>query len=238
MRYCEMSAGMFVVRTKELSWLRVLSGEICYIESVEPGVIRLRVTQDCVPKGDIYEIPQQADDDGWYDVSELVMDANACIVPSSGTCAFPTPVASTYRNYLGLGDSVPELTVEEAVGRVCLLGERSQNGDSVAFTKQGFYVVSCDENGYAIVYQGYCDYCPPDEKRMLSLRILNLSGTRRAFYPADEIVSACIQAFDEDCGRASDYTQQYIEDTIVSSTDSSLAAARGGVSEIRLEASL
>lgn len=238
MKYAEMSAGMFVVRTKELPWLRVLSGEICYIEAVEVGVVRLRVTQDCVPKGDIYEVPGQADDGCWYDVSELVMDANACIVPSSGTCAFPTPVASTYRNYLGLGDRVPELSEDEAVGRVCLLGERSASGDAVAFTKQGFYVVSCDENGYVIVYQGYCDYCPPDEKRMLSLRILNLRGTRRAFYPADEIVSACIQAFDEDCNKASEYTQQYIEDTIVSSADSNLAAARGGVSELRLEAAL
>ena len=236
MKYAEMYTGMFIVRTKELPWLRVLSGEICYVEVATDSTIRVRITQDCVPKGDLYEVPVQANDGCWYDVSELVMDANACIAPASNTCCFKSPVMSTYRNYLELGSKVREYSVNEAVGHVCLLGERSPEGDAVMFTKQGFYVVSSDDNGYAIVYQGYCDYCPPDERRSLSLRILNLNGTRRAFYPANEIVSACANAFEEDCNRAAEYTKIFMEDTIVSSTDSNITATRGGVSELRLEA--
>lgn len=236
MRYTEIYAGMFIVRTKGLPWLRVLSGEICYVESTGDGEIHLRITQDCVPKGDIYSVPSQADDGFWYDVSDLVLDANSCIAPSVDTLAFPAAVTANYRNFLGLGSVVSPLSNEDAVGKICMLGEATPAG--VVFAKNGFYVISCDEEGYVIGYQGYCDYCAPDDKRLLSLRILNLNGTNRRFYPADSIVNACITAYNEDCELASTYEKQIGEDTIVSSAESSLAASHDGVSRIQLEAAV
>lgn len=233
MKYSDMSPGMFIVRTRSLPWLRVLSGEICYIEASNAEEIHVRVTRDCVPSGDVYAVPQQADDDGWYDVSDLVLDANACIRPSGSDVKFPAPVAANYRNFLGLGNTVEPLSNREAIGRVCLLGEG--NGASVAFAKSGVFVVSADDNGFVIGYQGYCEHSNSEN---VSLRILNLTGTNRRFYPASDIVNACSVAYSEDCMLAEKYTRNLIDEAIISSSDSSIAASRSRVGNIKLEAAL
>lgn len=235
MKYSEMQTGMFVIRTRELSWLRVLSGEICYVMRAGVDKIHVSITKDCVPKGDVYEVPSKADDGNWYDVSELVMDANACIVPSPNTCSFSTAVEATYRNYLELGDKVQPLSLDEAIGNICVLGEKSKNGSTTAFSKAGFYVISSDEKGYAIVYQGYCDYYEQDETRDISLRILNLTGTQRAFYPAKEIIPACHEAFLADVDAAQRFEAQYREKTIISAADSDLSAHHDGIASLVLE---
>lgn len=233
MKYESISVGMFIVRTRALPWLRVLSGEICYVEAVSGSELHLRITKDCVPSGDVYAVPQQADDDGWYDVSDLVLDANACIRPSGNDVEFPAPVASNYRNFLGLGNSVKPLSNQEAVGKVCLLGEGT--GSNIAFAKSGVYVVSADDNGFVIGYQGYCDSSVRDN---VSLRILNLMGTNRKFYPAGDIVNACAVAYREDCMLADKYTRNLLDASVVSSSDSSISAGRSRVGNMKLEAAV
>lgn len=235
MRYSEIYAGMFIIRTRELGWLRAISGEICYVVEASNGQLRVRVTRDCVPIGDVYEITDSADDGHWYDVSELVMDANACIAPSAETCSFSTAVEVTYRNYIEESTRIQPLSLESAVGKICLLGEKAKNSNATVFSKVGFFVISSDDEGYAIVYQGYCDYHEPDERRNLSLRILNLNGTRRNFYSASEIVAACHDAYVDDREIAAKYASRYREETIVSSADSMISARRGGVNTILLE---
>lgn len=236
MKYNQIHQGMYVVRTKELAWLRVLSGAICYVDGVAPNEIRVRVTDDCVPKGAVYYVPAQADDDYWYDVSELVMAANSCITPASHTDAFSSAVAANYRNFLGLGDVISPLSLDQAEGRICMLGEQTNSG--VVFAKTGFFVVAHDDSGYVIAYQGFCDFKEDDEPRVLNLKVLNLNGTKRAFYPARDIVSACTAAYEEDCEKADEYVRQIREDTIVSSADSALSARNSRVSDMKLEAAV
>lgn len=233
MKYSNMSSGMYIVRTKELPWLRVLSGVVCYVDSVDQGELHLHVTEDCVPKGNGYVVPVQADDGEWYDVSELMMDANSCIPPSTANAEFTSAVAMNYRNFLGLGDVVKPYSVDQAVGKICLLGESTPHG--TIFGKTGFYVVSCDRNGYIAAYQGFSEYKDPGDQRALTLKILNLNGTKRAFYCAQAIVDECAAAYEADCNAADVYSQQIQEETIVSSTESSFAARRSRISGMELE---
>lgn len=237
MRYSEMSSGMYVVRTKELAWLRVLSGEICLVESVTSTGIRVRITCDCVPCGDYYDVSVQADDGAWYDVSELVLDANACIAPSGRDCEYPAVIAAGYRNYLQLGSKISHLSVKEAVGKICLIGEVTADG-SRKFTKTGMYVVSADNAGCVIVYQGYCEHREKGEPRTLTLRVLNLNGTKRQFYPADVIVTACAEAYYEDCSRAAEYSNAIETAAMVASTEVLPGVIRGSVDGLDLEAAV
>lgn len=236
MKYAEMYTGMYVVRTRDLSWARVLSGNICYVDGVTGEELHLHITEDCVPKGSALAVPKEADDGHWYDVSELVMQANSCITPSLSECVFTSAVAPNYRNFLGLGSQVPPYALEDSVGHICLIGEHVSN--NVIFAKNGYFVVGCDSNGYVIVYQGYCDFLEDDEPRKLNLRVLNLRGTARDFYPAEPIVSACCAAYAEDCALADQYRQDIREDTIVSSTDSILSAGSSDIERLSLEAAV
>lgn len=206
MRYEELKKGMYVVRTRELSWARVLSGAICLVHGVEKdGSLHVQLTDDCVPKGGILAVGPQADDGAWYDVSMLVLDANSAIAPKSNKCAYKSAVECNYRNFLGLKDLKP-MTTEEAEGSICLIGERTKTGH-VVFSKTGYYVISVDVNGYAIVYQGFCTYVDEYSSRKLQLRVMNLDGTDRAFYDASAIVDACHSAYEEDCKLASKYRE-------------------------------
>lgn len=208
MKYSEMNPGMYVVRTKELSWARVLSGNICYITDVlnSTGELVMQLTKDCVPCGKKFKVPKEGDDGFWHDATALVFEANCAIQPPQTTCMYCSPVASNYRNYLGIQDITPT-DGEDAQDRLCLLGEQTPTG--ILFAKTGYWVVA-HVDGYYIAYQGYCDYLEEGVKRETTLRVLRLSGDRH-FYPADEIVNRCSQAFQEDLERNNQYTRQIFE---------------------------
>lgn len=219
MKYCDMKPGMYIIRTRELPWAKILSGAICLVEQVDAGGnIVVRLTADCVPTDNAFSIPNAADDGYWARVTDLVLEANSSIRPVNSECAFISPVASTYRNFLGLGSSVQPITPKEAVGQICLIGE-SKDGQP-KFSRTGLYVIAVDDEDFTIAYQGYCDHQSNNENRKLNLRILNLRSSGREMYPAQPIVDSCAEAYKEDCELAAMYTRRIQEDTMASSTDS------------------
>lgn len=233
MRYSEMMPGMHVVRTRELSWARTLSGVVCLVCNTQQGKIHIQMTKDCIPVGNVLAVPADADDGYWYDVSELIMDANSAILPASNADSYSCSVEANYRNFVGC-DGLKPFVGNEAVGQLCLIGERQKSG-RVAFSKMGYYVVGVDVNGYAAVYQGFCEYLEPTVPRNLSLRILNLSNTERAFYPAAEVVNACHTAFAEDCNLATSFREEIKRSTDGSAMISGVCEMYGiGVSKMDL----
>ena len=234
MRYAELSPGTYVVRTRELSWARKLSGVICLVKAVKPdGSLHLQMTDDCAPVGGVLSVSKEADDGYWYDVSDLIAMANSVILPSIGECSYTSAVEANYRNFV-VGSNVTPLVGDEADGNICLIGERLKNG-RVVYSKVGYFVVGSDVNGYVAAYQGFCEYCGPDSPRKLQLRILNLTNTERAFYPASVVVDACHAAYSEDCRLAEQYREEIRESIITSSTEAGFDTGDGGLEFSKLE---
>ena len=229
MRYSEMNKGMYAVRTKELPWAKVLSGEICYVESVSPGEIIVKVTDDCIPRKDGFALGYEADDGNWYDVSRLVAAANSAITPEANTCAFSAAPAMNYRNFLGLNELCP-LEGEEAIGTICLRGEPGKLG--MAYDKVGYYIVGYMD-GFYIGYSGYCHYMGPDSERKLQLQILRMPGNRR-FYKAEEIVAACEASYKEDLKATEMYASSIIDDVSASASEVASSSDFGRIKELNL----
>lgn len=226
MKYSEMRAGMYVVRTRDLTWAYALSGEILYVQDVKSSDIYLRITDQCVPVGKTYVLPAAGDDNNWYDVTELVMDANSCIPPAPAEYAYSSDVAVSYRNSLGLQESLkPTLNPE---GQVCVIG--AINNGQISFGRYGYYVIACDSNGYMIVYSGYCS-AKDSVSEQKKLTILNLLGTNRVLYPAKEIVTKSNMAYNEDVTMAAHYVSELAEDTLAASSESIMSG--GNIERIR-----
>lgn len=208
MKYAEMTPGMYILRTKELSWARVLSGAIVYLCDVKDGNLILQFTEDCVPKGKKMSMGKEGDDGNWHDITHLVMEANSAITPPSNVIAFKSSVASSYRNFLGL-DKIPVVEGDAAVGQIVLLGETGPQG--VVFSKTGYYILAHDD-GWYIAYQGFCDYVPDGGEPDTTLRVLRL-GKDRSLYQAKPIIDACSKAYAEDVGLAEEYAEAIARET-------------------------
>lgn len=199
--YQDMLAGMYIVRTRELSWARQLSGTIMYVQGVQDGNLIIQLTEDCVPTGKRFSVDGRGNDGNWHDATDLVLEANAVITPPFGSVAYNSPVAANYRNFLGLRNIQP-LIGEDAQEQICVLGEESENG--LVFSKTGYFVVAHDK-GWYIAYQGFCDYVPEGSTPQTILRVLMLSP-KRNFYPAKPVIDACTAALNEDMAAANKYT--------------------------------
>lgn len=221
MRYSEMFGGQYVIRTAKLAQ-QIDAGEILYVAKVENCELYIRKTHNCAPLPEIYRIPTQGDDGKWYDVTPLVIEANSFIPANPSTAEFVSEVAASYRNFLNLDKVVQPLSLEDAVGKVCLLGKYVKEEGKTIFGRNGYQVIAYDDEGYIIGYEGYCDVVDFDQTRNLTLKVLNLKGTGRAFYPAEVIVDACCKAYEEDCKLAEQYRAALIEKSIVASTESSV----------------
>lgn len=234
MKYSEMFSGAFVVRTRELRGAPQLSGEIIYILEVKADGIVAQLTKECAPVGNPFAIGSAGDDGFWYDVTELVLEANHKIAPSMDEVAYQADVTVSYRNELGLDKVAQPLEPQQAEDTVCLIGNTKDG--KTAFSKAGYYVVASDSKGYMIAYQGYCGVAGKPSNEAPKLVVLNLNGLPRKMYAAKPIVDACNQAYAEDVGQANYFTEQIIERTIASAGDSSLSRGKfSSVPELRLE---
>lgn len=229
MRYSEMTKGMYTVRTKELPWAKVLSGEICYVDSISNGELVVKLTDDCMPKKDGFALGSEADDGNWYDVSRLVAAANTAITPEVNECAFSAAPAMNYRNFLGLNNLSP-LEGEAAIGHICLRGEPGKLG--MTYDKTGYYVVGYLD-GFYIGYSGYCHYMGPDSERKLQLQILRMPGSRR-LYRAEEIVAACEKAYMEDLHTTEVYASNIVADVSASAAELAGSYGVGRIKELNL----
>lgn len=226
------AVGTFHVRIKEFPAFPDIEGKILYIRDVTPNGLNVSFTDDCRPQDAVYQLPPEANDNGWYDITSMIMEANTAIMPRYDKCAFTNDVAISYRNHL---DAVPKpLDENSAVGHICMLG--TVGNRTVTFSKQAYYVVACDDQGYLLVYSGFCQPLEEWEKPSLQQRVLRLAGTARKLYPADTIVKACNDAYSEDFDKAQSYATTIREVASACSTDTDVGAEvfSAGISKLRL----
>lgn len=211
----DTDVNKFFVRIKELNIFPDVEGKVIYIREVTQAGFKLSLTDDCRPLEKVYQLPPEANDSGWYDVTSLIMAANMLILPKYEKCVFDSQVAVEYRNVAVEG--LEPLDEAAAVGQLCLLG--AVNGRAISFMRQAYYVASVDDNGYILAYSGFCQPLDEWKKPVLKQKILRLVGTNRHLFPAKPIVDACNLAYHEDSDRASHYAAQIKEAAAASSTD-------------------
>lgn len=210
--------GRFFVRIKELSVCPELEGKIVYIRNVTVDGVQLSLTDDCRPQSKTYQLPPESNDTGWYDVTDLVMAANTVILPKYSKCCFVSEVAQSYRNYVECDIIV--LDEQQAIGHLCFIGTVTQR--SATFSKQAYYIVASDKNGYILAYSGFCRAINEWEKPVFTQKILRLIGTPRKLYKAEPIVEAANVAFESDLASAEIFVQNIKETVAASSAESSV----------------
>lgn len=226
------SGGKFFVRIKEYPAFPDVEGQIVYIRSVSRDGLEISFTDDCRPMNKVYQLPAVANDNGWYDITSLILKANTVILPKYSKCVFASNIASGYRNFL---DKIPAPYEErDSIGRLCFLG--TMNGRNVKFSKMAYYIVAIDDNGYILAYAGFCQFLDEWERPQILQRILRIVGTNRKMFPAEFIVNACNKAYEEDTSRAQDYAKT-IQDTVAASsvdTDVNSTVYHSGISKLQL----
>lgn len=205
--------GKFYVRTKELPIFPETEGQIVMIKEVSHNGIRFNFTDDCRPIGSTYQLPPEANDNGWYDITQLILMANSTILPKYSDCVFNNDVAMNYRNFIDI--NIHPVDERSAEGMLCLLG--NTNGKNLTFTKQAYYIVSSDENGYILAYSGFCQPLESWEKPKIQQRVLKLTGTNRKLFSARAVVEACNAAYAEDFELANKYAAE-ISDAVCASS--------------------
>lgn len=226
------SVGRFCVRIKELPVFPELEGQIVYIRKCDSTGLQLSLSENCKPMERVYSLPVEAVDNGWYDVTSLIMAANTVILPKYEKCVFTSEVASNYRNFLEI--AAQPVDEHRAAGSLCLLGTVSNR--SVTYSKQAYYVVASDENGYILTYSGFCQPLESWEKPKIAQRILRLMGTSRRLFLAEPIVSACNRAYAEDFDLATNFAKVIREAVAAASTDGDIGRqlATSGMAHMQL----
>ena len=213
MKYNEMFEGQYIIRLKALAGYKVLSGAICRVNHRVRDKLEVSLTRDCKPIGDPIILDSFADDGFWYDISDLITEVNFSVRPSTKRWAYKDPVVASYRNFVGMNNA-QAMDAQDAVGKVCLLGEKTPH-DTLVFSKRGYYIVCADVNGFTAAYVGYCDPAlagAADSFEPLDLTILNLTNSGRAFFEAAPIIDACASAFEEDVTAAETFRAEIIRE--------------------------
>lgn len=228
LRFNDMSRGTFIYRIRNAAALAGVWGKILCVEGFSADGLIVRKTNNCVAVDDPIVIPAQFDDGNWYDVSTLVYQANAAVYPPTDRGTFLSGVAQNYRNFLNL-DYIQPMSLDEAIGHVCFIGAVKEG--RLLFTRTACYVVDYDNSGWVAVYNGYgapvgdnTEVVPPE------LCMYYFGGGTRQFYPADEIINACNDAFEEDVGRAADFSIKINQNIVASSNEAT--AVRGEIASI------
>lgn len=209
----------FFVRIKEYAPFPNIDGQIIYIREVSSEAVELSFTDDCKPVNKVIKLPANVNDNGWYDVTSLIMKANMSILPKYSKCQFLSDVAASYRNHID--GSLVKLSEEQAKGKICFIG--TNNGRGVSLGKQGYFIIDTDSNGYMLAYSGFCGYLEFWEKPTIQQRVLRLTGSNRSLYSAKEIVDTCNQLYEEDLNKSDNYIGEFNNMSSASGSDSSAA---------------
>lgn len=232
MMLSSLDVGSFFVRIKEYMPFPDIEGKVIYLRGVSSDRVEISFTDDCKPMDKVYALPLDVNDNGWYNVTPMIMMANMCILPKYDKCVFDNEVAMNYRNHL---DRIPKPVDEsQASNGIYLLG--SSNNRVISFSKQAYYIVSSDVQGYILAYSGFCQPLEEWEKPKLQQRVLRLVGTSRKLYPAEPIVNACNQAYHADFEQAMSYANT-IRDTVAASSVGDNAASEiftRGINRLKL----
>lgn len=212
----------YFLRTTKLAERPELVGQVIYLRHVAASGIVISTTDDCRPNPALISLSANANDNGWYDATELILAANAAITPRYDMCAFVNEVASQYRNHI---EEVTALNVcdgKKAMGRLCFIGR--QNQSQWEFSKTAYFVVSLDDRGFYIVYSGFCEPKKKQAPPNIIQRVLRLEGTGQKFFAAEPIVTLCNELYNKDVALRDNYMADMKERVATSSTTTRHAA--------------
>lgn len=213
----------YFLRVAKLPANSDLVGQVIYLRHVAQNGIIVSLTDDCRPEPQLITLPEQANDNGWYDVTELVLDANCAITPRYDMCAFFNDTASQYRNHLEGTEALRLCEGRQAIGKLCFIGR--QNNGHLEFSKTAYFVVSLDEHGFYIVYSGFCEPRKKNTPPTIIQRVLHLEGTGQAFFEAAPIVSTCNAAYAGDVKLRDSYVSAMNDRVASSSTRTTQATS-------------
>lgn len=199
-----------------------LAGQVVYLRHVAQNGIVVSLTDDCRPLPDLIPLPATSNDNGWYDATDLIMDANCAITPRYDICAFDNETASQYRNHVDSPEALRVCEGKRAEGRLCFIGR--QNGRQLEFSKTAYFVVSLDDRGFCIVYSGFCEPKKKNVPPSIVQRVLRLEGTGQAFFEAEPIVTLCNAEYKGDVALRDKFVAERRDRVAAASTATTYAA--------------
>ncbi len=199
----------YYVRVSPLPEAQALVGQIVFVRQVSHEGIVLSMTNDCRPSPKLITLSSASNDNGWYDITDLVLDANASITPRYDICQFDNETAVVYRNYIDHPERLTPLDGRNAVGKLCFIGRLGK--DKLAFSNVAYFVVSMDNRGFYIVYQGFCSPKKESERPKLVQKVVRLEGTNQRFYEASDVVTACNEAYHGDVVLKDQYVGELLD---------------------------
>ncbi len=212
----------YFLRISKLAECTDLVGQVIYLRHVAPNGIVVSTTDDCRPSPEMIPLSSASNDNGWYDVTDLILDANCAITPRYDMCTFVNEVASQYRNHIEDLRVLHECDGVKAMGRLCFIGRK--NEDHFEFSRTAYFVVSVDSKGFYIVYSGFCEPKKHHQPPNVVQRVLRLEGTGQKFYEAEPIVSACNTAYQGDLVLREKYVAE-LKDRVASTSTATTHAA-------------
>lgn len=231
-------ANRYFLRLLALPAAPELAGQVIYLRRVSQDGIILSKTEDCRPMPEVLTLGPNANDDGWYDVTELMLAANCAITPRYDLCIFDCDTSKQYRNHVDDSTVIKVYDSRQAVGKLCFLGRKTQQGIELSATAH--FVVATDERGFSVTYSGFCN--PKSKKRgnhhRLTQRVLRLEGSGQFFVDAFSVVTFCNQSHAGDLQRKDQYIQA-IKDKVATSASTTTQAQQhrekaGGLSDLNL----
>ena len=210
------AVGNFYVRIKECPAFVSVEGKIVYIREVSTEGIQFSFVDNCRPEKEVYALPPEGNDNGWYNITDLIYAANTVILPKYSRCVWESETAMNYRNFIT--DSMFVVEETDAIGKLCLLG--NVKGKTINLLKQVYFVVAVDDNSYMLVYSGFCQPLADWQKPVIQQRVLRIIGTARKLFLAEPIVKACNEAYHEDIEHAEKFITKLREETISSGSES------------------
>ena len=210
----KLEEGRFYLRIHKCDEAPEIEGAVVYLREITPDGLSISGTEDCRPLDTVIHLSNLMCDNGWQDVTGLIMQANMVILPKYNSCNFESDISLAYRNYINM--DVKPINPYNAVGKLCVIG--NTEGKRISYSKFAYFIVAVDDNGYIIAYSGFC--LPLDNSgapRTPQQKILRLVGTNRHLYLASEVVSTCNAVYFEDM-RSLDTYRTRIEEAIASSS--------------------
>lgn len=207
----------YFLRLTALPEVPELAGQVVYLRRVSQEGMFISTTDDCRPVPELLKLSAKSNDDGWYDVTELMLAANCAITPRYDLCVFDNDTAKQYRNHVDAEDTIKVYDSRQAVGKLCFLGRKTAQGVELSTTAH--FIVATDDRGFSVTYSGFCNPKPKKRgtKHRLTQRVLRLEGTGQFFVDATSIVRFCNSSYNTDLERKEQFLCA-IEDKVATSS--------------------
>lgn len=203
----------FIIRTKSVgAEYKSLLGKILTPVRIDNDKVICNVMNGISSVKGTVGIPKSlSQDDGWYDVTDLMYESNDAVAPSLSSIVFENDVALAMRNFISNYDDFI-LTEEESIGKIVFIGTKNENKYNIH--NVGYYVIDFDENGYGIAFYGYGDvkseadrYETDAADKENILKIIKVRSDNIKLFDAKKLVDFCNKTVFNDLASANEYLE-------------------------------